>query len=286
MLRGLYELVSGEDQFNIANNVFGREQSQQSRAWKYFIIHIYDHFLWIVTNNLDWWYENGYLHQSMEAIKAKIGGNEQFNTAGFIDCNCLETDIPGGGPAEEGVNAARWDPNIQRAFYNGWKSIHGLKHQTMDLAFGITADMYGPHSLRRNDLKLLRLSRLNTRLRELQVNANVQLRVYGDSIYPRLSHLHSCWRRSNAVPWQVAENRLYSKVRISIEWNYATTSNLYRYLANLDKLKLLSESQVTKVYTVATILRNCHVALYGSETSHYFNLHIPADFLEQYLRAV
>ena len=27
MLRGLYELVSGEDQYNIAVNVFGRDQS-------------------------------------------------------------------------------------------------------------------------------------------------------------------------------------------------------------------------------------------------------------------
>ena len=44
MLRGLYEPVSDEDQFNIACNVFGREKSQQSRAWKYFVNHIYDNF--------------------------------------------------------------------------------------------------------------------------------------------------------------------------------------------------------------------------------------------------
>ena len=143
MIRGLYELVSGEDQFNIACNDFGREQSQQSRAWKYSVNHIYDNVLWIVTNNLNWWYEGGYLRQSMEAIKAKIGGNGQFNTAGFIDCYCLQTDVLGGGSAEGGENAERWDPNIQKAFYNGWKSIHGLKHQTMDVAYGMTVDMYG-----------------------------------------------------------------------------------------------------------------------------------------------
>jgi hypothetical protein len=76
-------------------------------------------------------------------------------TCFFIDCNCLETDRPGGGPREAGVNSARWDPLIQRAFYNGWKSMHGLKHQTVDNAFGFTVDMYGPTSLRRNDLALL-----------------------------------------------------------------------------------------------------------------------------------
>jgi hypothetical protein len=34
--RGLYELVSGEDQHNISRIVFGREQTSQSRAFKIF----------------------------------------------------------------------------------------------------------------------------------------------------------------------------------------------------------------------------------------------------------
>ena len=54
MLRGLYELVSGNDQNEIAVNIFGRDQSTQSRAFKYFINHIYHHFLDLVTDNLDW----------------------------------------------------------------------------------------------------------------------------------------------------------------------------------------------------------------------------------------
>jgi hypothetical protein len=36
-LRGLYELVSGETKHNISRNVFGRDWSAQSRAFKYFI---------------------------------------------------------------------------------------------------------------------------------------------------------------------------------------------------------------------------------------------------------
>ena len=39
-LRGLYELVSGETQHNISRNVFGRDWSAQSGAFKYFINHI------------------------------------------------------------------------------------------------------------------------------------------------------------------------------------------------------------------------------------------------------
>jgi hypothetical protein len=162
LLRGLYEFVSGADQNEIAY-VFGRDATQQSRAFKWFVDQIYDNFQDLVMDNLDWWYNHGYLHQSKEAIKVKMNGNENFTTCGFIDCNCLECSRPGGGPIEEGSDAARWDPKIQQAFYNGWKSVHGLKHQTFDCAFGMTVDLYGPHSLRRNDLMLLTSSRLNSR---------------------------------------------------------------------------------------------------------------------------
>ena len=51
-LRGLYELVSGQDQFSIAENVFGRDQSYQSRAFTFFIDHIYYTFLDLLSDNL------------------------------------------------------------------------------------------------------------------------------------------------------------------------------------------------------------------------------------------
>ena len=51
MLRGLYELFFGADQHEVVP-IFGRDQTQQSRAFKYFVIHIYDNFLHLVTDNL------------------------------------------------------------------------------------------------------------------------------------------------------------------------------------------------------------------------------------------
>ena len=48
-------------------------------------------------------------------------------------------------------------------------------------------------------------------------------------------------------------------------------------------MKVLESSTVSKVYIVATLLRNCHVALYGSQSSNYFNLVLPEDMLEKYL---
>ena len=83
LLRGLYELVSGDDQFVISNEIFGRDQPAQSRAFRFFIDHIYSHFQDILTDNLEWWFQNGYFMQSMLAIKEKFG-NAGFNTIGNI----------------------------------------------------------------------------------------------------------------------------------------------------------------------------------------------------------
>jgi hypothetical protein len=46
---------------------------------------------------------------------------------------------------------------------DGSQSIHGLKHQTVDNAYGITEDIYGPTSLRSNYMHLSRDSAINDR---------------------------------------------------------------------------------------------------------------------------
>ena len=51
MLRGLY--VSGDDQYVIANEIFGKDQPAQSRAFSFFINHVYSHFQDILTDNLE-----------------------------------------------------------------------------------------------------------------------------------------------------------------------------------------------------------------------------------------
>ena len=145
-LRGLFELSKGESQVS-ASEVFGGDQPLQSKAFSFFVEHIFDNFHHLLDDNLDWWFRNCFFHASAEAIGRKMGVDNN-RVAHFIDCNCLPTSRVGGGPAESGANSARWDQTIQEAFYNGWKSIHGLKHQTVDNAFGCTVDMCGPTSLR------------------------------------------------------------------------------------------------------------------------------------------
>uniref|UniRef100_A0A6T5VGP0 Uncharacterized protein n=1 Tax=Chromulina nebulosa TaxID=96789 RepID=A0A6T5VGP0_9STRA len=141
-IRGLYELSTGEKKTSIANT-FGRHYTDQSRAFQYFINFIYVRYHHLVDNNLDWWFRSGLIAVSAKLIENKMNLESGIMNlfALFIDCNCLETSVPGGGPAELGANAARWEPDVQRSFYNGWKSIHGLKHQTVDCAMGLTVDI-------------------------------------------------------------------------------------------------------------------------------------------------
>ena len=238
MLRGLYELVSGEDQYNIAVNVFGRDQSAQSQAFDTFVTFIYDNFLDLLTDNLEWWEQEGFMEKSNHAIVQKLSElgveDNACNVSAFIDCNCLETAVPGAGPIGNGPRADRWHDDVQRAFYNGWKSIHGLKHQTRENAYGMCEDIYGPTSLRKNDLRLLGNSRLNGRLNALPR----QWQTYGDSIYPLLTNIMSGGQHSQS----------WKKLRCSIEWNYSVTSyNLFKYLSHFNKLRLLSSEKISKV---------------------------------------
>lgn len=280
-LRGLYELVSGEVQEKASANVFGADQPTQSRSCSFFIDHIYDTFHHLVHDSLDWWHRNGFFAKSADAIGEKMGIADNL-VAHFIDCNCLPTSVVGGGPAEDGANAMRWDEAIQRAFYNGWKSIHGLKHQTVDNAYGMTVDMKGPDSLREHDLTVFWESNINARMAACQDGERDQYITMGDSAYVEDTHITS-YKDASANPYFKTWNLAMKRVRISIEWNYGHTASLFKYVQRRDKLQVLRSCRVAKVYTVATILRNLHCALYGCQTSNYFGLELPEDFIEHYI---
>jgi hypothetical protein len=122
----------------------------------------------------------------------------------------------------------------------------------------------------------------------LQLNRNPAaglLRVRGDSAYPTFEAICSYIKGQNLTAQDRFENHVYKIVRESIEWGYGTTAALFKYLQNLQKLQLMKGDKVKKVYTVATILRNCHVILYGGQTSSFFGVGTgQMPNLQQYLR--
>lgn len=291
MLRGLYELASGENQHKIGQNVFGRDGPAQSRAMAYFIEHIFDNFQHLVTDNLPWWFNNGFVEESADAIAEKMlrgdaGGPPRGEigelVAFFIDCNCLVTTRVGGGPAESGKNSARWDQKIQRSFYNGWKSHNGLKHQTVDTAGGYCVDIFGPTSLRRSDTTLFAQSDINDRVAALQLGQQTQFIIFGDSAYKRFSHTRSYYAKG-ATAAEQKYNRRMKTCRVSIEWNYGGTAAQFPYLCNKRKLHILKSARISKIYIVTTILRNVLIGYNGCQSSSYFKIGRRDKFVEKYL---
>ena len=271
-MRGLYELCTGAKK-TLVSEVFGRHPSDQCRAFNYFISHIYNNFHHLVTDNLQWWFDNGLMERSAAAIEEKLGARYADRFAAFIDCNCLRTDRPGGGPQEDGPGAQRWNNDIQRAFYNGWKSIHGLKHQTVDNALGFTIDVFGPVPLRGNDMSLFRESNINQRMAEFG-----EYKIFGDSAYRGGNHSHC-----SSYGQDAGFNSQMKSVRISIEWNYMITVSLFPYISMEHKFKVYESAGVARIYIVAILLKNFHACLYGNQTMNYFNIILPDNFLQAYI---
>ena len=98
------------------------------------------------------------------------------------------------------------------------------------------------------------------------------LYIFGDSAYKRKSNMNTYINRRILPAGFEQWNNAMKSVRISIEWNYGYTASLFRYVGNTDKLKVMDSDTVSKVYIVATIMRNFHVILYGCQTSNYFDL--------------
>lgn len=167
---------------------------------------------------------------------------------------------------------------IQRAFYNGWKSFNGLKHQTVDDAYGFTISICGPTSLRRNDLTLLRESDINDSFARLQLASEDDFVIFGDSAYKKQTHVRSYFAAEEDVLDYVEWNKQMKRLRISIEWNYGRQASLFKYLTTRTKLRLLSSTNVSRVFAVTTLLGNLHTGFYGCQSSQYFSIPIPPRF--------
>ena len=85
--------------------------------------------------------------------------------------------------------------------------------------------MYGPVTLRRNDLLLLSRSNLNNRLATIQEDDEDQFIIFDDSAYLFQSHIRSYHLNiENDIEFR-RWNYAMKKVRISIEWNYGYTTS-------------------------------------------------------------
>ena len=152
----------------MAVDVFGRDFTQWSRAFNWFVSHIIGHFAYLLMDNLKYW--SRFFPDFADSIGKKLGEkydlhfDEPFRVVGFYDCTVIGTCRPGGGPAEPGIGAARWTHLLQIAFYNGWKKKHGLKWLSLEAPNGMCMFLFGPMAFHHSDIDLLVGSDLNQKL--------------------------------------------------------------------------------------------------------------------------
>ena len=108
-----------------------------------------------------------------------------FDIFGFIDCSIDKIRKPFSGPSGDYQGAGRRNEYAvaQRAFYTGYKKIHGIKVETVFLPNGIST-LFGPVSSRLHDVNgVLQMSNLNEFLVSIQQQNQHEYQALGDSTY-------------------------------------------------------------------------------------------------------
>ena len=207
---------------------------------------------------------------------------------GLLDCHNMKTCRPGSGPSERKEGAAReeFHDEIQMAYYNGWKKMHGLKMLTVLMPNGLSA-MAGPWSMRTNDLDSVNMSNLDNFLNEIQIDHQHKYSVYGDGIFHDLvtvdSRIRSYHREGPFAPltqFQEHENKCFKKVRMQIEFTYGDLYNKFKVFENRNDWKLMNQGNARMIKFIIFIM-NCHSCLHANNCATYFNF--PSPSLEEYL---
>jgi hypothetical protein len=259
--------------------IFGFGPESVSHVFRCFLEHMLN-WEYLLFDNLNFWLSK--LSSCAEHIRVKLnamGCNfppsntpNGFKIFGFIDNTMNATCRPGGGPQHDGTHAPRNDPQIQRAFYNGRKKLHGMKYQTISLPNGMTFHVYGPVSARQSDLFTLEHSHINQRLALLQANRPRQFAVYGDGIYVVAVDTHVKAKHHGDINDALElENECMSSCRESIEWNYGDVGKLWA-LVDYKKVLKMRKMPVAKMYKVAMILKDAFTCLNGSTCSEFFQM--------------
>lgn len=239
---------------------FGRNQSELSVALYWFLDFMIDNWAYLLVNNREYWLDH--LEASAEAIRQKLmnlpnqdnrlffppasDDNNGFRIALFIDNTMLAINRPGGGPSEAGEQARHPSSRVQRAWWTGWKKLHGLKWQTVTLANGMDFEVFGPRSVRRNDSFTLEKSNIEEKLHVLQLSRSRIFDMFGDSAYFPTPYL------------SVSNSKGMSAVRQTIEWSYKDLKGVWKYLDWKRCLKLRKQPLAKIFCCNATTECTCH----------------------------
>ena len=253
----------------------GRERWSLQAAFYWFLDFMIHEWSYLLLNNLHYWLP--YLAASSEAIRIKLqnlnwiswrqfyppahepGG---FVICGFIDCTIYAFCRPG-GVTGDGPAAFRVPQEVQEAWWTGWKKLHGLKWQSIILANGMDLQLYGPLSVRRNDLKALERSLFEENFMNLQQGQPVIFKIFGDSAYEDTDTI-----ATGAV-------QAMASVRETVEWSYKDSKTLWKYCDYKHCLKI-RQQPLGKIIFVSMLLRNAFITLCGSQILEYLDILPPS----------
>ncbi|KAJ8912366.1 hypothetical protein NQ315_014733 [Exocentrus adspersus] len=170
----------------------------------------------------------------------------------------------------------------QRAYYSGHKRVHCVKYQSLLCPDGIIVSLKCAYPGARHDAGIFRESGLYEELEEITVFPNRRYVIYGDQGYGLRELLIRPFSQNEIAinPERQHFNNTMSVLRVSVEWGFSKIITEFAFL-DLKKNLMLLLQEVGTMYSVATLLTNCHTCLHSSQQSTYFNIQPPT--LEQYL---
>ena len=295
----------GETKLRMSTNYFGGDPRRFTYTIRMVTNHIYSKFYHKISgDSMRMWIEqitdfrhaiwsrlsNGGSIEEASGNDRQNNSNDQivflsiprdsFRIFGFLDDTGFRTTAPGRSLRRRyGYNI-----DIQRSFYSGYFSGHGLKVQAVTLPNGMFGSVY-IGSLRVSDCGLQNMSGLDTYLcalfREYDMSIdeaeNQFPAVYGDGVFPQLSTIVARYSHPNIE--QARINSRMSSVRQSIEHIFALHRNTFGLFSIPYRLKLLLNGvHVKKITLVSFFLLNCFTCF--NETG-YFDVRPPT--IEEYL---
>jgi hypothetical protein len=170
----------------------------------------------------------------------------------------------------------------QRACFSGHKRFHALRFLAVATPDGLCALLFGPIEGKRADGGILADSGLYEQLRALLGHVNYQQQEYlvGDSAFRACDGIIPLERNPQSAGTQ-ALNRMLAQTRVYVEQVFGQITTTWPHLCDLRTQKLLSH-RVGAQFTVAALLYNCRVCLYGNAVTCQWDCEPPS--LEEYLQ--
>lgn len=223
-----------------------------------------------------------------------------FRMFSFIDCSATDTNTPFSGP-EGDYNGAPRRPQYriaQRSVYTRFKSMHGVKTQTVMTPDGIHT-VFGPVSARRSDTGLetgnglLAMSRLNEFLVTIQQGrpdttptfCSLGDCAYGVNLQCIRSYYRAYYNPAMLTAYMRECDLELRGCRQHIELKYGRTASLFSICNDPSNFKLAQHTPyAVELLRACYLLCNIYTCLKGCSASGYNTFDCSPPSLEDYLR--